>query len=185
MKFYFVSNQIFLTVSYKWRKNWMSKITYQKVAYHLEKLKTIYETLQLPKKDIKEIENSIEMFHRFGDVMIEEVVGRVNTEKSSSKKKKPSFSVMVDSLFQEKYSGLVGTKLNYREFRTPVEIITYIDNTPKTKEMKDTTALDLKLLYCLLTEQKRELKGNKNEVYEAIKRDIRAKKRGKAFLEYA
>ncbi|WP_159439899.1 hypothetical protein [Bacillus sinesaloumensis] len=29
-----------------------------------------------------------------------------------------------------------------------------------------------------------ELKGTKSEVYEAIKREIRTKKRGKAFLKY-
>lgn len=163
----------------------MTTITYQKVADHLEKLKTIYETLQLPKKDVKEIEKAIEIFHRFGDVKVEEASVKANTEERTSKKNKPSFSEMVDSLFQEKYGGLVGTKLNYTEFRTPVEIIAFIDNTSKTKVMKDTTALDLRLLYCLLTEQKQEVKGTKQEVYEAIKRDIRAKKRGKAFLEYA
>jgi hypothetical protein len=163
----------------------MTTITYQKVADHLEKLKTIYETLQLPKKEVKEIEKAIEIFDRLGDVTLEDEIVKGNTEKRSSKKNKPSFSEMIDSLFQEKYGELVGTKLNYTEFRTPVEIVAFIDNASKTKVMKDTTALDLKLLYCLLTEQKQEVKGTKQEVYEAIKRDIRAKKRGKAFLEFA
>ncbi|MEH7225947.1 hypothetical protein V7112_19215 [Bacillus sp. JJ1566] len=163
----------------------MSILTYQKVAVHLEKLKTIYETLQLPKKEIMEIEKTIEIFHRYGDVLVEETGTTANTEKQSNKKPKPTFSEIVVSLFQENYDGLVGTKLNYAEFRTVDKIIAYIDDTSRTKVMKDASAIDLKLLYCLLTKDKHELKGTKNEVYEAIRRDIRAKKRGKAFLEFA
>ncbi|MEK5443505.1 MULTISPECIES: hypothetical protein [unclassified Fredinandcohnia] len=163
----------------------MSTITYQRVADHLEKLKTIYETLQIPKKEIKEVEKIIELFHGYGDISVEEKTGKANIEKKSNKTTKPSFSDIVDSLFEEKYSGLVGTKLHFTKLNTVEQIITYIDATAKTKVMKEATALDLKLLYCLLTEEKQEIKGTKNEVYEAIKRDIRTKRRGKAFLEYA
>lgn len=163
----------------------MSTLTYQKVAVHLEKLKTIYETLQLPKKEVKEIEKAIEIFQNNGDVPVEEIGTKTSTEKRSNKKTKPSFSDLVEFLFQENYSGLVGTKLNYEEFKTAGKIISYIEDTSKSKVMKDASVIDLKLLYCLLTEDKHEIKGTKNEIYEAIKRNIRAKKRGKAFLEFA
>ncbi len=163
----------------------MSTLTYQKVADYLEKLKTIYETLQIPKKEIKEVEKIIELFHGYGDILVEEKTGKAKIEKKSNKTTKPSFSDIVDSLFEKKYSGLVGTKLHFTKLNTAEQIITYIDATAKTKVMKEATALDLKLLYCLLTEEKQEIKGTKNEVYEAIKRDIRTKRRGKAFLEYA
>ncbi|MEH7238789.1 hypothetical protein [Bacillus sp. JJ1562] len=162
----------------------MSTLTYKKVAVHLEKLKTIYETLQLPRKDLIEIDKAIDIFHLHGDVSIEEIGIKTMSEKPSNNKSKPKFSDIVDSLFQENYSGLVGTKLNFAEFRSGEMIIAYIDDTSKTKVMKDASAIDLKLLYCLLTEDKLELKGTKDEVYEAIKRDIRAKKRGKAFLDF-
>lgn len=164
----------------------MSTLTYQKVAVHLEKMKSIYETLQLPKKDLKEIEKAIEIFQRHGDISVEEIMGtKNNAETRSNSKTKPSFSNIVDSLFQGNYRGLAGTKLNYMEFQSVEKIIGYIDATSKTKVMKDASAIDLKLLYCLLTEDNQEIKGTKNEVYEAIKRNIRAKKRGKAFLEFA
>ncbi|MCC3358582.1 hypothetical protein [Bacillus sp. REN16] len=163
----------------------MRSLTYQKVACHLEKMKIIYETLQLPKKDVKEIENAIEIFNRHGDIPIEEKGIKTRPEKRSNNKTKPTFSEIVDSLFNKNYSVLAGTKLNYAEFRSVEKIIHYMDNTSKTKVMKDAAAIDLKLLYCLLTEDKQELKGTKNEIYEAIKRDIRTKKRGKAFLEFA
>ncbi|MEH7386829.1 hypothetical protein V7147_15670 [Bacillus sp. JJ1521] len=160
----------------------MSTLTYQKVAVHLEKLKEIYETLQLPKKELREIERAIEIFKQNGDV----VVGAALVTKSvSNKKTKQSFSEIVDSLFQGNYHDLEGTKLRYHELNSAEQVITYIDFTAKTKILKESSALDLKLLYCLLTEDKQELKGTKNEVYEAIKRNVRAKKRGKAFLEFA
>ncbi|WP_010283179.1 hypothetical protein [Bacillus timonensis] len=163
----------------------MSKVTYQNVASYLEKLKTIYETLGLPKKEIKEIEKVIEIFQSYGDVLVEEMGIKTSTEKRSSKRAKPSFSNLVDSLFLGNYSELEGTKLNYTKLTTVEKIIGYIEDASKTKVMKDASALDLKLLYCLLTEDKQEIKGTKNEIYEAIKRNIRAKKRGKAFLEFA
>ncbi|MFN7253183.1 MAG: hypothetical protein ACK4M9_20780 [Anaerobacillus sp.] len=47
----------------------------------------------------------------------------------------------------------------------------------------EATAIDLKLLYSLLTGDEKEIKGTKNDIYEAIFRNIRARRRGEAFMK--
>lgn len=162
----------------------MATVTYKKLASHLEKTKAIYETLQVSKKEIKEVEQAIEIFTVYGDVeIISARLQAANEKKTSSKNRKVSFSESVDLLSQKRYKELVGTKFYYEDLYTSDQIQTYIDTHTKSKIMKETTVLDLKLLYCLLTGEKGEIKGTKNEVYEALKSHIRARKRGKAFSE--
>lgn len=163
----------------------MSTVTFQKLVVHLEKVKSIYETLHLSRKEISEIEIAIETFKKYGEISIDALVTeQQKTGKQATKKGKMSFSNTVDLLFQKKYGELSGTKLTYTELQTPQQVVDYIERSSKTTVMKDSTALDLKLLYCMLTGENLELKGTKNAVYESIKSTIRAKKRGKAFLEY-
>ncbi|MFS0861905.1 hypothetical protein [Fredinandcohnia sp. 179-A 10B2 NHS] len=162
----------------------MATVTYKKLASHLEKTKAIYETLQLSKKEIKEVEQAIEIFIGYGDVeIVSPKFQAANAKKTSSKNRKVSFSESVDLLFQKRYKELVGTKISFEDLHTSEQIQTYIDTTTRSKIMKETTVMDLKLLYCLLTGEKVDIKGTKNEVYEVLKSHIRARKRGKAFSE--
>jgi hypothetical protein len=134
---------------------------------------------------MKEIEQIIFAFKPFENIPIDELMYGTNTSsKNSTKptnKKIQSFPEAVELLFSKRYNDINGIKVNYQKMNCSKNVEAYFDETVKSKVIKETTSLDLRLLYCLLIEDKNEIKGNKNEVYEIIKNNIRARKRGEAF----
>lgn len=163
----------------------MEKQLFQNIITQLEKLRNIYEIVQVPKKDVREVNKIIESIQQLGMLTNAELTptksssNRKNT--MSPHKKSQSFAEVMELLFENKYHDIGGTKIDYKKMTSPEHIVDYFEATTKSKVMKNATALDLKLLYCLLIQEKRELKGNKNEVYSVIKNNIRARKRGEAF----
>ena len=129
------------------------------------------------------VEKIIQLFNEYGDFPIDGVQSNLHgVGKNKLKSKKASsFSVALDLLLSQKLKELTGTKIDYVEIYNSERVMEYIDFNPIAKVKRETTVLDLKLLYCLLTGERHEIKGTKDQIYEAIKGNIRAKKRGSAF----
>lgn len=155
----------------------MSKLLFQETINQLEKLKSIYEILQIPQQEKKKID---EIIRKLRNVKTEDETQSKRLSKGKNKKSQ-KFSDIVELLFAKQFDHISGTKINYKKMNKPEQIVEYFDTTTKSKIFKEATALDLKLLYCLLVEEKSEIKGNKDEVYGVIKNNIRARKRGEAF----
>lgn len=147
------------------------------IVFYLTKLKNIYLSID-PKVMGMEI--------RHLDRLLDELQ---TTEENSSHKpvsKKHTKNTFIENykyLAKKDFKRLSGIKLNYEDFTNSEAIVTYIETKPKESVIKEATALDLKLLYSLLTGDVKELKGTKNNMYEAIYRNIRAKRRGEAFMK--
>ena len=152
----------------------MNKETSKEIINYLNRLKNIYLLIdeKLLVKDITKLNEIMKDLEKVNE-----------KTKTTSNQKKKSFQDYYQLLLQRNFFALNGTKLNYQEFLCQENIVKYVENNSKTKILKDTTALDLKLLYSLLTEDPTEVKGNKSEVFDAIKRNIRARKRGEAFMK--
>lgn len=144
------------------------------IVEYLTRLKNIYLTIdeKLFQREIKSLEKIIKDLHETKQITT-----------PLTRQKKNSFKANQTFLIERNYSELSGTKLNYEEFLNEDAIVTYFDKNSKTKILKELTVLDLKLLYSLLTEDPNEIKGTKAEVFDAIKRNIRARKRGAAFIK--
>ncbi|WP_096199570.1 hypothetical protein [Bacillus sp. FJAT-45350] len=142
----------------------------QEIVDYLNRLKNIYQTINKPSlsKDIKRIEKLIDSLD-------------ASKEKSVKNFQKPTFKENYESLINKKYVDMTGVKLDYKNFNSVEAVIEFIKDVSQSKLLRETTAVDLKLLYCILTNSSTEMKGTKNEIYEAIKRNVRARKRGEAF----
>lgn len=144
------------------------------IIEYLTRLKSIYLVIDenMFRKDVAKLEKIIDSF-------------KETSEKIKFKPKSPkaSFNEIYQLLLERNFKALSGTKLNYEELTTRDHIESYCEKNSKSKILKETTALDLKLLYSLLAEDPNEIKGNKNEVLDAIKRNVRARKRGEAFKQ--
>lgn len=149
----------------------MKKIENHEVVPYLMKLKEIYKTVGSKDlgNDVKKLERMILFFS--------------SPKKTDETPKKRSYKDSLTLILDGNYDQLSGTKLNYSNLSNEVLIIDFIESNSKSKVIKETTALDLKLLYSLLTGDSTDIKGNKNQVYETIKRNIRARKRGEAFTK--
>lgn len=158
----------------------MKNLTYNDINNHLQSLQTIYQTLGVTKQKMRELEHAIHVFNEYGDTPL---LGMKSNSKvvSNKSKKRMSFDESLQMINQKRYQDLEGTKMNYEDMNTSQQIIEYIDQTTKAKVLRETTALDLKLLYSILTGKAEEIKGTKSTVYDDIKGYIRAKKRGVAF----
>ena len=158
----------------------MSELTYKKVSSYLEHLQLIYKatSIQKFKKELKELDQIIEVLAPLKDTLLLQE----SSSKDSLSKKKLSFPEIAELLLRKKFPTS-GTKLDFSLFSSREKAAEWVENEPKAKLLKNTTLLDLKLLYCLLTGQVIELKGKKEEVYEAIKTHTRAKRTGEAFAK--
>jgi hypothetical protein len=144
------------------------------IADYLKRLKQIYVAV-----DEKLFRNDIVALEK----IIDSIQEKPRETISNPKTQKKTFSDSYHSVIQKNYQDLRGTKLNYEKFTTEDDVVCYFEQNVKTKILKNTTALDLKLLYSLLTGNPIEIKGNKNDLYEIIKRNVRARKRGEAFMK--
>lgn len=145
----------------------------QEVAEYLIRLKNIYVSIngKVLAKDITKIEKLINLIQ---DNYVE------SAPKTRTKK---FFKDQYKSLLEKDYSAMTGTKINYELFDSQDDVVNYVDKNAKNKIFREATALDLKLLYSLLTADPTEIKGTKNDVYDAIKRNVRARRRGEAFMK--
>ncbi|MFC0470920.1 hypothetical protein ACFFHM_10535 [Halalkalibacter kiskunsagensis] len=143
------------------------------IVDYLIHLKSIYLAI-----DEKVLRNDITQLDKLIKTLQETSGGKSTTPPQQKKK---VFSESLKILLEKNYDRLKGTKLDYYQLTNQDEVECFIETHAKTKILKDATALDLKLLYSLLTEDPNEIKGTKSDVFEAIKRNIRARKRGEAF----
>jgi len=146
----------------------------EKMMIELLNLINIYLSID-PKalaKDITKIKNIIESLQDSK----ERAVPKVSAKKSSFI---DNYQLLIDKNFRT----MTGTKINYEIFTSHEEVVNYVDKSDKIKILKEATALDLKLLYSLLTADPTEIKGTKSDVYDSIKRNIRAGRRGEAFMK--
>lgn len=145
------------------------------IIKYLTKLKNIYSVIDEKHltKEIKNIQIIIQALETYTSE---------NSSPLTKKLKKPSFQESYECMISRNYEKLVGTKLNYKEFSNPDDVVFFIENNEMKKVIRTTNVLDLKLLYCLLTQQFQEIKGTKQAVYDSLKRIVRARRRGEAFL---
>lgn len=87
-------------------------------------------------------------------------------------------------LTNEKFDDIKGVKLNYNNFKTDIDVMEYFCKHKKENILKSVTCLDLKLLYCILARKNQEIKGKKDKLFETIINNIKAKKRGEAFIKF-
>jgi hypothetical protein len=154
----------------------MAQINNEVIALYLEKLRRIYLSIDDTrlKKDVD---------------LISEIITSLTSVKSNSeprKKKKKTEGQFEKSLAQlsiKNFDALKGTKINYCEVTTSQDVIDFLESHTDSSVLKHTTALDLKLLYYILTNEKIELKGKKEDLLKSIKRNIRARRRGEAFTK--
>ncbi len=160
----------------------MGNHSFHDVVKHLTQLQLIYETLNLSKKEMKVIEEMVDVFKTYGDKDISDIcIEQTHTEKMVKKSKKVSFLETLELIKQKEYEMVKGVKIRINELNTPEKIMSYIEENPPDKVLGDSTVLDLKILYAILTEENREVRGTKKVIYETIKANIRARKRGIAF----
>ena len=154
----------------------MSTSLNKQVIDYLTKLQDVYKSLNstLLATDIKQIEAIISDLQA-----INHTESKVIIRKQT---KKPTFAENHTLHIEQQYEALRGVKLDYANFLSEDDVVSFIENTTRTKALRETTALDLKMLYSILTKDPNEIKGTKQQMYEAISRNIRAKKRGKAFM---
>ncbi|QOY35184.1 hypothetical protein AWH56_021165 [Anaerobacillus isosaccharinicus] len=147
------------------------------IVIYLTKLKKIYLSID-PKVMGKEIVKLDRLLNELKNPV------EISSPKPVSKKQtKNTFMENYQILLKKDYKNLTGIKLNYESFTNSENIVAYIETKPKESVIKEATALDLKLLYSLLTGDEKEIKGKKNDLYEAIYRNIRARRRGEAFMK--
>jgi hypothetical protein len=155
----------------------MSEITYKNVCGHLEILRRILQSVEEKKlrNEMKEIDRIISVFNDYGDTPIQ------MKEPQKNKSKKAGFQEIAEKLFRKEYTSINGIKLDYTNLDCTEKVVALIEGLSKTKIIKSTTLIDLKLLYCLLTGEAVEIKGKKEAVFDAIKANVRARKTGAAF----
>ena len=145
------------------------------IIQYLTRLKKIYETIdQKPlKKEITNLEKIIASL----------LENENSTEPKVKAAKKNSFKENYQLIKDKNLAAMTGTKLDYTCFSCNDDVVNFIEKNDQAKLLRKTTALDLKLLYSLLTDNPTEIKGTKNDIYEAMKRNVRARKRGEAFMK--
>ncbi|WP_102348606.1 hypothetical protein [Bacillus sp. Marseille-P3661] len=159
----------------------MTQLTFNNVVSNLQKYQSILTIIngKKLKSETNDIDRMISILKSYGDLPIDTF--NHNESPLLVVDKKQSFQEIVELIFNKNFQGIDGIKLNYENFSDIEQIHSYFDQKPKPTIMRETTLLDLKLIYCILTNDKTERKGKKSDVYEAIKSNIRARKRGKAF----
>ena len=145
------------------------------IIQYLTRLKKIYETIdQKPlKKEITNLEKIIASLQE----------NENTTEPKVKAAKKNSFKENYQLLNDKNLAAMTGTKLDYTGFSCNDDVVNFIEKNDQAKLLRKTTALDMKLLYSLLTDNPTEIKGTKNDIYEAMKRNVRARKRGESFMK--
>lgn len=148
----------------------MAKVN-QEIIFYLEKVRAMYQTIDdtTLKKDIQKIG---------------ELIAQLRGESSTPqlvKKKENSYRESLLLLLDKKYELLKGTRVNFEQVLSSEDVVAFFEFHSEKDILAHTTALDLKLLYTVLTGEHRELKGKKEELLQTIKRNIRARKRGEAF----
>ena len=143
------------------------------IVDYLNRLRNIYLAVDdiVLKQDITKIDHLIKTLEE----------SKETTTSSQQQKKKKSFSELFNLIAEKKFEELNGVRVDYKNLKNKEEVEHFIEALPKNKILKETTALDLKLLYSLLTGDSSEIKGTKTVIFDAIQRNIRARKRGEAF----
>lgn len=168
----------------------MSSILVQDIINNLVKLENIMSELDKEKmsNDIKSIDKMIKSLSKYSNVSIKEIekalTANMHSEDIKENKKKGSFKDNLKLLEEKRFMDIQGIKLNYENFKNNIDVVNYFDKYKKEDILKTTTVLDLKLLYCILTGRSEEIKGKKESIYEDIKNNIKAKKRGEAFKRF-
>lgn len=167
----------------------MSNILIRNIIDKLLKLKVIMSTLDKDKMsdDIKSIDKIIKDINKCTFSLtknVEKTPENVPLKEKSKKGKSTSFSSALLLLGEQRFDEIKGIKLNYNSFRNDFDVIEYFYSIRKENILKDTTILDLKLLYYILTNNNEEIKGKKDDLFETIINNIKAKKRAIAFNKY-
>ncbi|MFZ3589970.1 hypothetical protein ACOI1C_11990 [Bacillus sp. DJP31] len=159
----------------------MTKVTFSDVSKYLEQLRSIYLSIDESKfrKELLELTNAIKLVNSLDNLNGNEPLVCKETRKKV--KKVTSFEHAIGLLLEKKSIEIKGTKMNYTKISTSEEVLEFLEGFQDSEIVKKTTALDLKLLYCLLTGEQTELKGKKEDLLKSIRRNIRARKRGEAF----
>ncbi|MFZ3588862.1 hypothetical protein ACOI1C_06165 [Bacillus sp. DJP31] len=131
------------------------------------------------KKDIRTLDILIHQVH-----INNSATGQVKTKtKGQVEKKANPLQHSLNLLVDKDFDALKGTRINYREVTNSEDVIEFLETHSDTAVLKYTTVLDLKLLFYILTGERMELKGKKEDMLLDIKRNIRARKRGEAFTK--
>lgn len=165
----------------------MSDILFQDIIDNLLKLKEILNILDKEKmsEDIKSIDRIIKEINKYNSVSIKNTKeAQKNRSLKEKKSKSTSFKDAIALLTNEKIDDIKGVKLNYNNFKNDVDVMAYFCKHKKENILKSVTCLDLKLLYCILARKNQEIKGKKDKLFETIINNIKAKKRGEAFIKF-
>ncbi|KAA0549886.1 hypothetical protein FZW96_00620 [Bacillus sp. BGMRC 2118] len=152
----------------------MDKVENKKIIHYLMKLKQLYGAIDeiTLRKDIQQIEEII--------LTLQGIAKEAHPTKTK-RNKENTFSKTLVLLNEKNFHQLKGTKINFKHVASKEDVITFFEIHSDEHILRHTTALDLKLVYTILTEEVRELKGKKEELLQTIKRNIYARKRGEAF----
>ncbi|WP_246943283.1 hypothetical protein [Bacillus pinisoli] len=175
----------------------MAKITFGQISKYLETLRTIYSTIDEGKlkKELNELNQVIDLLNSLdkGTVLPLEIQNKHTTQYEVSEKAKNTNKGLSSknsvlhktyTLFcEQKFDQLKGTKLNYEAITTEHDVIQFLNEYLDAQVLKHTTALDLKLLYCIISGEFKEISGKKQDLLHTIKQHIRAAKRGEAFTQ--
>ncbi|WP_078553921.1 hypothetical protein [Bacillus alkalicellulosilyticus] len=153
----------------------MSSATFMDVIEHLQKLKQLYEVLDLPKKKLRSVDNAIETIQQLQNTPVQQVMY------AEAQQKITAFDQAVQTIWSQSFEPIKGTKLDYETIQNKEQVISFVESRSKEQLLKEATALDLKLLYCILVQKSYEIKGTKPKLYDSIKANIRARHSGKAF----
>lgn len=168
----------------------MSNILIKDIIDKLLKLKAIMSALDKNKmsEDIKSIDKIIEDISKGKSALNENIEKSLEKKVLKEKNKKgkgTSFNDALKLLGEHKVDDIKGVKLKYNNFKTYSDVIEYFSKNKKVNILKATTVLDLKILYYILTNSTEEIKGKKDDLFETIINNVKAKKRGEAFNKYA
>lgn len=167
----------------------MSDILISDIIDKLLKLKAIMSTLDKDKMsdDIVSIDKIIKDISKYNFKLTENTEKTLETkplEEKSKKGKSTSFNNALILLGENRFDEIKGIKLKYNNFKNYSDVMEYFSKNKKENILKATTILDLKILYYILTNNTEELKGKKDDLFETIINNIKAKKRGAAFNKY-
>jgi hypothetical protein len=174
----------------------MKKICGKDIIDNLVKYKEILKVIEGNnlKEQISDIDKIINSIDSISDICLDDLQSlfkqtqhenKINTRNKSNKAgNKVSFQESINFLENKEFEKIKGIKLDYDNLYNSVDIIKFVEDKSKSMLLKSATALDLKLLYFLLTGNRKAIKKNKEELYNYITSYIKAKKQGQAFGQF-
>ncbi|WP_110113040.1 hypothetical protein [Bacillus sp. CGMCC 1.16541] len=159
--------------------------TYE-LAKQLTVLKDVYASVGKAKhkREVAQLAKVIEQLISAPDQPLELLLKseRMELKTTNKRSQKLTFEQNLEHLLRKQYNQLQGTKIKYEDMNTREEVLVFFEYTDAAI-LKQTTMMDLKLLYSMLTGEKSELKGKKKEdLVRKIRLNIHASRRGEAFL---